>query len=357
MKRIISAFLLSAVMMFSMIVSANAATVTAQETGFVNVYFSNGYYGFCIDRYLHGATTGDGFTVAENTSVATDNVNGNDISQQLKILFTQCFEDIFVSNGSGGYEIDSAKESDVSFAIYHFTGEQSYIWQTNKAYVEKVKAYSGDEIPDEGYSVELDNGDIVTFYFAVFEPQREDQQTFFAYKVEVSQGSTHKHDYSDDWESDDESHWHECGCGDKTDKGNHEGNTADCVNPSVCGECGKELASVNPENHTGNTVVKNSKPATEYEDGYTGDTYCEDCDVLLKKGEIIPATHKHDYSDDWESDDESHWHECGCGDKTDVGNHEGNTADCVNPSVCGECGKELASVNPENHTKSEAKRS
>ena len=234
MKRIVSAFLLSVVLAFSLIIPASAANITAEESGFVNIYFSNGYYGFCIDRYLHGATTGDGFTVAENTSVANNNIDNNDISQLLKALFTQCFEDIFISDGIGGYIIDPAKESNVSYAIYHFTGEQDYIWGDIKTYVNKVKAYSGSEIPDEGYSIKLDNGDIVTFYFAVFEPQKEDQQSFFAYKLEISQEEPHEHDYSDDWESDDEKHWHECECGDTTDEGKHT-----YVNGS-CTSCGKK---------------------------------------------------------------------------------------------------------------------
>lgn len=38
-----------------------------------------------------------------------------------------------------------------------------------------------------------------------------------------------------------------------------------------------------------NTEVRNQVPTTCTEDGYTGDTYCVDCSLLLEKGEIIPA--------------------------------------------------------------------
>lgn len=39
-----------------------------------------------------------------------------------------------------------------------------------------------------------------------------------------------------------------------------------------------------------NTEVRNATPATCTGDGYTGDTYCLDCDALLESGTVIPAT-------------------------------------------------------------------
>ena len=38
-----------------------------------------------------------------------------------------------------------------------------------------------------------------------------------------------------------------------------------------------------------NTELRDAKEATCTEDGYTGDVYCTDCDLLLQKGEVIPA--------------------------------------------------------------------
>ena len=43
-----------------------------------------------------------------------------------------------------------------------------------------------------------------------------------------------------------------------------------------------------------NTIVKDAKEATCTEDGYTGDTYCADCDEKIAEGEIIEAL-GHDY--------------------------------------------------------------
>ncbi len=353
MEKIISVTLLSILLAFSAVVSASAEQVTSNTTGFTNVSFSNGYYGFCIDQKLEGAYSGDSFTPAEDTTVATNNLDNRDVSQKLKIFFTQCFEDIFVSDGSGGYIMDSNKAvSSVPTTIYHFSDgyEGQYLWGESKTFVDRVNAYDGPEIPDEGYKLKLENGDVVTFRFSVMEPQKEGQQSFFAYKLEVGQDTGHEHNYSEDWKSDDTNHWHECECNDKADLGEHDGNTADCKNPSVCEICSKQLSDINPDNHTGETEIRNAKDATEFEDGYTGDTHCKDCGKLLEKGKTIPATHEHNYSEGWKSDDTKHWHECECNDKADLDEHDGNTADCKNPSVCEICGKQLSDINPDNHT-------
>ena len=39
-----------------------------------------------------------------------------------------------------------------------------------------------------------------------------------------------------------------------------------------------------------NTEIRNAKDATCTEDGYTGDTYCTDCDALVSSGTVIPAS-------------------------------------------------------------------
>ena len=43
-------------------------------------------------------------------------------------------------------------------------------------------------------------------------------------------------------------------------------------------------------NHIGQTYIDGQKEPTCIELGYTGDTYCEDCGVKIKDGEIIPTT-------------------------------------------------------------------
>ncbi len=328
--------------------SATAAgSETSLDTGDRNILFSNGYRGFCLDVKLKGAYTGDTFTPAENTSVATNNNGSGNISQLLKVLFTQCFEDIFVSDGNSNYTIENTNT--IQAVVWHFSDNQ-YVWGDQLKLVNAVKAYTGPEIPDHDYKLTLDNGDTITFYFTVMMTQSENQQDFFAYKIKVDKEAPHSHVYGQKWENDANNHWHECECGDKIEQAPHTGTTADCVNPSVCEVCQKELAGKNPNNHTGNTVVKVQLDPEEFKEGYTGDTYCKDCETLLIKGSTIPATHSHTYGQKWESDANNHWHECECGDKIEQAPHTGTTADCVNPSVCEVCQKELAGKNPDSHT-------
>ncbi|MBR6571118.1 MAG: hypothetical protein IKK75_11770, partial [Clostridia bacterium] len=57
---------------------------------------------------------------------------------------------------------------------------------------------------------------------------------------------------------------------------------------------------VEPDVHTGETVVKNAKEATCGEAGYTGDTHCAACDAKLSDGEAIPATEAHQFTEEQE---------------------------------------------------------
>ena len=67
----------------------------------------------------------------------------------------------------------------------------------------------------------------------------------------------------------------------------HGTKTYTCKNDS-CHQYTEEVP-IDPDNHVGNTYIKDVKKETCTEDGYTGDTYCSDCNVLLVKGEVVPA--------------------------------------------------------------------
>mgnify|MGYP004530528495 CR=1 FL=1 len=80
--------------------------------------------------------------------------------------------------------------------------------------------------------------------------------------------SVQEHTWSEDWTTEDTHHWHECTdpycmLTENADKGGY-------------GEHKGEL--------------KNAKPATATEDGYTGDTVCKACGKLLAAGQVLPAT-------------------------------------------------------------------
>ena len=103
----------------------------------------------------------------------------------------------------------------------------------------------------------------------------------------------------------------------------HTGGTATCTEKAICEVCGEEYGEINPSNHA-NTEVRNSVEATCTEEGYTGDTYCKDCNKLVKQGETIEAK-----------------------------GHTGGTATCIEKAICEVCGEEYGEINPSNHVNTE----
>lgn len=151
---------------------------------------------------------------------------------------------------------------------------------------------------------------------------------------------TINHTYSDEWSDDGTNHWHECYVCHKakSEEGKHEGGTATCKAKAVCSVCkheygdygncnfvenakaeylkseatckspavyykscsvcGKksndtfEYGTVNSDNHI-NTELRNAKAPTESDKGYTGDTWCLDCENTVVVGsEIDKLEHK-----------------------------------------------------------------
>ncbi len=115
------------------------------------------------------------------------------------------------------------------------------------------------------------------------------------------------------WENDSSAHWHTCECGKILDKADHTGGEATCIHKAVCEVCGSEYGDLVADNHK-NTELRNEKVATEEAEGYTGDTWCNDCDKQIATGAAIPRL-EHIYGDAYQSDAENHWKECenGCG--------------------------------------------
>ena len=64
--------------------------------------------------------------------------------------------------------------------------------------------------------------------------------------------------------------------------------SATCVSKAVCSVCGEAFGEVDASNHV-HTTVKNLNEATCAQTGYTGDTYCTDCDKLLGMGKELAA--------------------------------------------------------------------
>ena len=132
--------------------------------------------------------------------------------------------------------------------------------------------------------------------------------------------------------------------------GVHQGGEATCIEPAKCAVCEASYGTVNADNHKGETEIRDASPASCKDDGYTGDTYCKDCDKKIANGAVIPATGAHvDTDGKWESDGENHWHTCACGMKIDSAAHTGGEATCVELAKCAICEASYGTVNAENH--------
>ena len=68
----------------------------------------------------------------------------------------------------------------------------------------------------------------------------------------------------------------------------HQGGTATCIARAVCTVCGNEYGAVDAGNHV-NTELRGFAEPTCTTDGYTGDTYCKDCGLLLTSGTSTAA--------------------------------------------------------------------
>ena len=130
------------------------------------------------------------------------------------------------------------------------------------------------------------------------------------------------HTYGD-WVADTTYHWKECGCGNIIEQAEHTGGEATCINKAICEVCNLEYGELDSTNHK-NTETRNDKEASCSEEGYTGDTYCTDCDTLLKQGTTIAKTE-----------------------------HTGGEATCVDKAVCEICGEEYGEINSNNHKNTE----
>ena len=103
----------------------------------------------------------------------------------------------------------------------------------------------------------------------------------------------HTHEDADGkWEYDGTNHWHTCTCGEVMDSASHSGGTATCASRAKCSVCGTAYGSYSAFNHTSQVTV-NTKAATEFETGYSGDIYCRACGTTTAYGSVTPATHVH----------------------------------------------------------------
>ncbi len=124
----------------------------------------------------------------------------------------------------------------------------------------------------------------------------------------------HTHDFG--WDFDAFAHWQECSCGEKTVA---EAHSYDGDQDAECNICGYEREishthdfgtdwesdAFNHWHKCSTCGAKTAEAAHSYGDDQ--DTTCNIC------GYVRDLSHTHWYSNSWESDTFSHWHECSCG--------------------------------------------
>lgn len=116
-------------------------------------------------------------------------------------------------------------------------------------------------------------------------------------KTETVPKLSHTHSLSVDYSKDETGHWHACsGCTEKVD---FEAHTEDS-----------------------GTVTVQPTETTEGIRVYS----CTVCGYVIRT-ETVPALaseHTHSYGTEWKYDITNHWHECSCGEKTDISQHISN---------------------------------
>ncbi|MBQ6862691.1 MAG: hypothetical protein IJO14_00485 [Clostridia bacterium] len=96
-------------------------------------------------------------------------------------------------------------------------------------------------------------------------------------------------------EADASAHWYTCSCGTVFGKAAHSGGTATETEKAICETCGTAYGTIDSCTHDGAKEVRNAVAATCSKDGYSGDTYCKECGILLSEGKVIKSTGKHSY--------------------------------------------------------------
>ena len=96
------------------------------------------------------------------------------------------------------------------------------------------------------------------------------------------------HNFTTEYMFDENGHWYECMvCGEKSSDGAHNGGTATCKEKATCAVCAQAYGEIDANHHVAETYNKNKKTTLPWQDGYTGDLYCADCQQMTEAGKAI----------------------------------------------------------------------
>ena len=164
----------------------------------------------------------------------------------------------------------------------------------------------------------------------------------------------HTHDFSI-LKADQDGHWYECTCGEKSVIETHNGGTATCTELAVCSVCGESYGELKEHNHT---TLKNNETAHWYEcvcgdiDGIEahkgGTATCTELAKCSVCDESYGELKEHNYAM-LKNNETEHWYGCVCGEKSNVENHKDGTATCTELAVCSVCNEGYGELKEHNY--------
>ncbi len=162
------------------------------------------------------------------------------------------------------------------------------------------------------------------------------------------------HNYSEDWTTDENEHWHVC----QNDNSHHSatephtGGTATCSAKAVCTVCKNEYGTLLDHNYDDEwhsdenghwhicTVGGEAGTVTAHTPDRDAPTETEPVKCTVCDYIVTPATGYVTHTPDevWHSDGEKHWHNCtGCEEKLNIATHSGGSATCEHKAECEIC--------------------
>jgi len=182
-----------------------------------------------------------------------------------------------------------------------------------------------------------------TYYFSCVckESEKDDTHTF-------EYGTFRQHDFTGDWQANENEHWHECAFDDCTEideKIPHTGGTATETEKAVCETCKTPYGDFGTHVHVFDQQVANDTYKKADATCSTKATYYFSC--VCKESEK-DDTHtfeygtfrQHDFTGDWQANENEHWHECAFDDCTEIDekiSHTGGVATETEKAVCETC--------------------
>ncbi len=134
-----------------------------------------------------------------------------------------------------------------------------------------------------------DNGTVTLAPDYDLEGKKEYRCTVCGYLISEEKLAPLGHNVEEEWQNDISGHWHNCGCGEKHNFGEH------------ISDGGKVTL------------------APDYDSEGRKEYRCTICGYLISDETLAPL--EHNVEEEWQNDISGHWHNCGCGEKHNLGEH------------------------------------